>query len=77
MRRIFQNMLAAILGGLMWVGFMYWQLRSYVLTWQVMAYAFGFGFGIVMLSTAVIGLFIKEPKCNNHLEVEILKAGDD
>jgi hypothetical protein len=77
LRRIFQNILAAILAGLMWVGFMYWQLRGYVLAWQVFAYAFGFGFGIVMFSTSIIGIFIKDPPRNNHLEVEILKAGED
>jgi hypothetical protein len=76
MRRIFQNLLAAILGGLIWVGFISWQLKAYSPTWQVLVYAFGFGFCLVILSTSIVGVFIKEQKCNNHLEVEILKAGD-
>jgi hypothetical protein len=74
MRRIFQNMIASVLGGLMWVGFMYWQLRAYVMTWQVLAYAFGFGFLIVAVSTSVVGLFIKDNSHKPHLEVEVLKA---
>jgi hypothetical protein len=75
MRRIFQNMLAAILGGLIWVLFIQLQVKGNA-AWQVFAYAFGFGFGLVMFSTSMVGIFIKEPKCIDHLEVKIIKAGD-
>jgi hypothetical protein len=75
MRRIFQNLIAALLGGLVWAGYTYLQLhKTYTLPWQVLASVAGIGFCLVMLSTSIVGVFIKDDRM---LKVEVVKGNTE
>jgi hypothetical protein len=71
MRRVLQNLIAAAFGGLLWLGYTYLLIRNLtVWSWQTSLTLVASGFCLVLASTSIVDIIIKEDRV---LKVEVVK----